>query len=139
MNDFKPSWDNLPGWLSAILIVLFFLKDHIKRGFDYLFRSSEDTREHRQELEEARLNSQLQDQATLRLHQYEIDNQAFNILRENLEWSRGEFSQMQHQIRNIQLGINRQNDLLTLHNKLVAELVDEVRELVKEIKKAPPE
>jgi Tfp pilus assembly protein PilO len=136
VDDFKPSWDNLPGWLSAILIVLYVLRSHFKRGYEYLFKSADDTREHRQELETIKLDSALQDRAAQSLRQRELDNQALSILRESLDWSRREFTDMQHQMQAILHGLHRNNDMMTLHNKLIAELIEETKELIKSVKTA---
>jgi len=117
------SWDQLPTWLSPILIVLYILRNHIRAWYIQLFKVTDDTREHRQELDTVKLEASLQDQAAMRLRQIQIDNQALNILKETIDWSRVEFNDVEQQVRGIHMAIQRNNDLITLLNQHLVQVI----------------
>lgn len=140
MDSLKPDWENLPGWVSVVAVLLLLTKDYIKTGLTYLFSSTADRREHRQLMEESRTDFQFQDRATERLEERKERDRLLDMLNDNIHWSRTEFSDLQGKIEesvNFQksqlFATNRTNDLITLHNAALAELVDEVKALTKEV------
>jgi hypothetical protein len=67
----------------------------IPKIVDAKIKATDDEREYRQEREEREWEIGAQTRATRELRQIQVENQALNIARENIEWARADFSLMQ--------------------------------------------
>lgn len=136
MLDIDPSlWTQIPAWVLTVFVLakivgwLFpiLAPNGVKAWWAEVVRS----RQHDDEIEEARVHAELNNAATLQLQKKYTDDMLFDLLASNLEWQKelfkelnGSFKALTAELRNIHLTNQRQNDLLTTTNINIAELVD---------------
>lgn len=139
MFDLDPSlWTQVPAWIISLFVLVKIFgwlfttlaPSGVKAWWVEIVRS----RQHDDEIEEARVHAELNNAATLQLQKKYTDDMLFDLLASNLEWQKelfkelnGSFKALTAELRNIHLTNQRQNDLLTTTNINIAELIDLTR------------